>query len=66
MKKVSIESKKVFLHNRRDIDRNLRVRIDNSMVISIEKGFVIHPSVNMLDWKTDFRQMMMGFEILPE
>ena len=66
MKKVSIESKKVFLRNRRDIDRNLRVSIDNSMVTSIGKGFVIHPSVNMLDWKTDFRQMMMGFEILPE
>ena len=66
MKKVSIESKKVFLHNRRDIDRNLRVSIDNSLVTSVEKGFVIHPSVNMLDWKTDFRQMMMGFEILPE
>jgi len=66
MKKVSIESKKVFLHNRRDIDRNLRVRIDNSMVTSIEKGFVIHPSVNMLDWKTDFRELMMRIEILPE
>ena len=66
MKKVSIESKKVFLRNRRDIDRNLRVSIDHAMVTSIEKGFVIHPSVNMLDWKTDFRHMMMGFEILPE
>lgn len=66
MKKVSIESKKVFLRNRRDIDRNLRVRIDNSMVTSIEKGFVIHPSVNMLDWKTDFRELMMRIEILPE
>lgn len=66
MKKVSIESKKVFLHNRRDIDRNLRIRIDNSMVTSIERGFVIHPSVNMLDWKTDFRELMMRIEILPE
>lgn len=66
MKKVSIESKKVFLRNRRDIDRNLRIRIDNSMVTSIERGFVIHPSVNMLDWKTDFRELMMRIEILPE
>lgn len=66
MKKVSIESKKVFLHNRRDIDRNLRVSIDHAMVTSIERAFIIHHSVNMLDWKTDFRQMMMGFEILPE
>lgn len=66
MKKVSIESKKVFLRNRRDIDRNLRVSIDHAMVTSIERAFIIHHSVNMLDWKTDFRHMMMGFEILPE
>ena len=66
MKKVSIESKKVFLRDRIDRDRNLRILIDNSMVTSIDCAFVIHPSVNMLDEKTDFRHMMMRFEILPE
>lgn len=66
MKKVSIDSKKVFLRKRIDHDRSLRTRIDGSMITAMDRAFTIHPSVNMLDWKTDFRHMMMRFEILPE
>ena len=66
MKKVSIDSKKVFLRKRIDHDRNLRVSIDNSMVTVIDRAFESHPLITNLPERTDFREMMMRFEILPD
>ena len=65
MKKVSIESKKVFLHNRIMSDKNLRKEIDNSLIKSMDLAFELHPNINQFREKVEFHSMMMRFEILP-
>ena len=65
MKKVSIESKKVFLRDRIDHDRNLRKLIDHAIVKPLDLAFELHPIINQTHEKVEFHSMMR-FEILPD
>lgn len=66
MKKVSIESKKVFLRDRIDRDKNMRKLIDHAIVKPLDFAFELHPNINQFREKVEFHSMMMRFEILPD